>query len=1059
MQPANINYKNMNKNCTLRLLLIICIVFIGTPAKSQTAIYPQHFALDEVTLLDSPYKTAMDRNIDVLLQYDTDRLLTPFVRQAGLSATTDTSSPYYNWEELHPNFENWAWNPSFALDGHVGGHYLSALSLAYAACHDASTKAELLERVNYIISVLNDCQRAFDDNTEGLKGYIGGLPDNSIWTGLYAGNNAQFSERSAWVPFYCIHKAFAGLRDAYLYAGNATALSMLKDMGDWAINVVANFAESDMDSLILWNEHGGMNEVLADLYSLTGDERYLAAAKKYSHKEMLNGMQTLDTTFLDYLHSNCQVAKYIGFERISQVDPSAANYNTAAVNYWTDIVDNRTSVIGGNGVDEYLFPQTENNKYINNSNGPETCCTYNMLKLTENLFDDSHEAKYAEYYENATLNHILSTQDPATGGYVYFTPLRPQSYHVYSVVNEAMWCCLGTGMENHSKYGHFIYTHSADNSVLWINLFTASKLDSDNFSLTQETAFPYGDTSNITVNKSGSYTIAVRHPAWTTDDYKVTVNGSDVTSNVTKGTASYVEINRSWTAGDVITVTFPMELSIEALPEYENYVAIKYGPVVLAACTTSSDPNDENYEELTAQYAGTGRMDHAPGNVTTLKSLNTAPMLIGDRDNILEERISNANPDSLTFTLDVSYTDSEWSTLQLIPFYKAQNARYMVYWNQMTEEEYEENKALEDEAALELENRTIDFVATGEQQSEAGHACSSSGSTTGNAYGEYYRDAYNDSYFEYTMWLDGVEDVSDISIMFRYNVFDAGRTGYIYIDGELLRTVTIPSSVDGADPFYNDEYYIPSSMLIDADGNIKTQITVRMEGSSETFAPGVYYIRLLTGYEGPRLYSFVCTDWITGDTGRIPQSNIVYDEDANTIDMTATGTNNICLNMSDDAMDSYYTRADQNYLVVCGTNLSLVNTDSYLWWLNGVNKGSSFPATYTTDAAGGKQLVVWDITQSGINDNMNNTVNNLTGWTIFGVTSTDSGGNSVITDVSFYSPAEAAETYPELEAVNTGINNIHVAKTRDNRLYNLQGMEITRPARGIYIRNGKKIVF
>ncbi|MCD8202231.1 MAG: glycoside hydrolase family 127 protein, partial [Prevotella sp.] len=678
----------MKKESTIKLLVIICLTFIGIPTKAQNILYPQHFALSDVTLLDSPFKTAMDRNINQLFLYDTNRLLTPFVRQAGLSETSDSASRYYNWEMLHPNFENWTDYPSFALDGHEGGHYLSALSLAYAACHDNAIKDSLLNKINYIVNILNDCQRAFDNNTEGLKGYIGGLPDNSIWTDLYNGSNAQLNERWAWVPFYVIHKIFAGLRDAYIYTGNNTAFDMLKGMGDWAINVVSKIDECDMDTLVLANEHGGMNEVLADLYSLTNDDRYLAAAKKYSHKKMLNGMQTLNTTFLDYKHSNTQVPKYIGFERISQVDPSASEYYTAAINYWTDMVDNRTIAIGGNSVDEHLFPQSKNSNYINNSNGPETCNTYNMLKLTENLFDDFHDAKYADFYEKAMLNHILSTQDPITGGYVYFTPLRPQSYRVYSVANKAMWCCVGSGMENHSKYGDFIYTHSTDNSTLWINLFTASKLDNDIFSLTQETAFPYGDTSIITVNKSGNYTIAVRHPAWTTDDYKVTVNGNDVTGNVTKGVASYVYLDKEWQTGDVITVTFPMELSLEPLPDCDDYVAIKYGPTVLAARTSSNNPDDFNYDALPAQYAGIGRMDHAPGTVTDSLSLSSAPMLIGERDNILKQRIIDSNPKELSFTLDVSHEGSEWTTLELIPFYKAQNARYMVYWKQLTEEEY-----------------------------------------------------------------------------------------------------------------------------------------------------------------------------------------------------------------------------------------------------------------------------------------------------------------------------------------------------------------------------------
>ncbi|MCD8303013.1 MAG: glycoside hydrolase family 127 protein [Prevotellaceae bacterium] len=1043
-----------------KLVLTLCLTACLGSASAQEALYPQHFALSEVTLTDSPFKTAMDLNIEQLLAYDVDRLLTPYVRQAGLSETTDETSPYYNWETLHPNFENWAWNPSFALDGHVGGHYLSAISLASAACHDEALKAQLLERVNYMVSVLADCQAAFADNTEGLKGYIGGLPDNSIWTELYKGSNTQYNSRSAWVPFYVVHKTMAGLRDAYLYAGNETALTLLEGLGDWGIEVVAKIDASDMDSKLLSVEHGGINEIYADLYALTGEARYLEAAKKYSHQEMLNGMQTLNTTFLDYKHANTQVPKYLGFERIAQVDPEATEYHTAALNFWTDVAENRTVAIGGNSVDEHFLAADQTSNYISNSNGPETCNTNNMLKLSETLFDVSHEAGYADFYENSSLNHILSTQDPLTGGYVYFTPLRPQSYRIYSVVNEAMWCCVGTGMENHSKYGHFAYTHSEDNSTLWVNLFLASKLESENFALTQETSFPYGQTSTITVNKAGTYTIAVRHPAWTTVEYKVTVGDEDVTGDVEQGKASYVYISRDWNEGDQVTVSFPMELSLDVCPNYNDYVALRYGPTVLAARTTSNDPEADDYEELTAQYAGTGRMDHAPGSMETLMSLASAPMLIGERNEILQ-RVTEKNPEELTFSVDASHEGSKWGTLELAPFYTVQNSRYVVYWNQLTEEEYANSDMAGQEAEeMALEERTLDKVATGEQQDEAGHNCeASSDSSTGVSSGEYYRDATANGYFQYDLSLAGATLDDDISVMFRFNIYDAGRVGLIYIDGELLRTVTIPSSMSGADPFYNAEYLIPASMLTDEEGNLKTQVTVRMQGSGSGYAPGVYYIRLLTGYEGRKAYTFLCTDWVTGDSGRAQQSNFSYDEDNNTLTVTASGTNNICLNLSSDGMEKYYTTNEQTLLLVCGTDLSLASGDSYLWWLNGTNKSSSVAPTYALETSEGGELIVWDISQSNLDDTMKESINDVTGSTIFGLTSTASTGASTLSDVGFYSPDEAADKYEELAFLSTGIAPVQSASA-DQQMYDLRGVAVPtgHATKGIYIADGKKVV-
>ena len=197
----------MNKKL-LSVTLASSLLF-ATGANAQSEIYPQHFDLSEVTLLDGPMKTMMEVNDELLLKYDTDRLLTPFIRQAGLSK--DPSSKYYGWEEKHPNFRNWGGDAGFDLSGHVGGHYVSALALAYAATNDADMKEKMKERLDYCLNIMKDCQAAYKNDTKGLKGFIGGQPLNHIWTGLYAGDLTEFRKSGGWVPFYCEHKVLAGL--------------------------------------------------------------------------------------------------------------------------------------------------------------------------------------------------------------------------------------------------------------------------------------------------------------------------------------------------------------------------------------------------------------------------------------------------------------------------------------------------------------------------------------------------------------------------------------------------------------------------------------------------------------------------------------------------------------------------------------------------------------------------------------------------------------------------------------------------------------------------------
>jgi DUF1680 family protein len=323
-------------------------------------------------------------------------------------------------------------------------------------------------------------------------------------------------------------------------------------------------------------------------------------------------MQTLNKTFLDGKHANTQVPKYIGMERIFEQDATANSYKKAAENFWQDVAQNRTVCIGGNSVNEHFLAAANGNRYIDQLDGPESCNTNNMLKLSEMLADRTGNAKYVDFYEYAMWNHILSTQDPTTGGYVYFTTLRPQGYRIYSKVNQGMWCCVGTGMENHSKYGHFIYTHDST-ATLYVNLFTPSKLESDAFIVTQETLFPginpavsakpsaYAATSDITVGKAGTYNIAIRHPAWAGEQYYITVNDTKVEQEVTKGQASYVTIQRTWEVGDRIKVYLPMELNYTACPNYTDYIAFKYGPILLGAATTAVAEGDGSglpYEAL-----------------------------------------------------------------------------------------------------------------------------------------------------------------------------------------------------------------------------------------------------------------------------------------------------------------------------------------------------------------------------------------------------------------------------------------------------------------------------
>lgn len=821
-----------------KTLISISLTVVSLTATAQSALYPQHFDLSEVQLLDSPFKTSMATNAELLLRYDADRLMTPFVREAKLNKAADAAGRYYKWVERHPSFTNWG-QSGWSLEGHIGGHYLTALSLAWAATKADPSQADLTEklkaRLDYCLDILADCQAAYNDDTTGMKGFIGGQPCTQIWTGLYAGDLAPFRKYGGWVPFYCQHKVLAGLRDAYIYAGSEKAKTLFHGLADWSVNVVSHLTDKDFQAILGW-EHGGMNETLADAYEIFGDQRYLDAAKRYSHKAMIDGMQTVNKSFLNSKHANTQVPKYIGFERIAQNDPTMKDYRLAALNFWQDVADNRTVCIGGNSVGEHFLTQTNCNQYIDNLDGPESCNTNNMLKLSEDLFDDSHNATYADFYENAMYNHILATQDPQTGGYVYFTTLRPQGYKIYSQVNQGMWCCVGTGMENHSKYGHFIYTHKSD--TLFVNLFTASKLTNKHFAIEQQTTFPYKETTSLTVQKAGKYTIALRHPAWAEDGYKVVINGEKQSINIQKGKASYVTISRKWKKGDKIEVRLPMALRLEECPNLPEYVAIKYGPVLLAAATGNDDMGRE--------YGDESRMGHSPAVRTQARPIISSPMLIDKRENVLA-RIRKTG--DLSFTIDASNKDvkAQWGELPLKPFFATHHTRYVIYWYQQTAEQYAASPMAKAEAEREaLERRTVDFVGTGEQQSEAGHQASySDNSSKGNYKGEFYRDANAGGFVQYV--LENKESATDsLNLILRFTTADKGRKCNIYIDGKLLQQYTVQETdAKGNKGFYNYEIAVPDDLLRDAKKAVKTQFTVKVQAPADAKMPGLYFLRLV----------------------------------------------------------------------------------------------------------------------------------------------------------------------------------------------------------------------
>lgn len=1006
---------------------------------AQSRLYPQQFPLEDVEITSGPFLHAMMLNDSVLLAYDKGRLMQPFEKQAGL-------------KESGQAYTNWSGGIGSGLDGHVGGHYLSALAISYAACHDQTMKARLKERLDWFIGRLKDCQDAWDSNANStMHGYVGGVPESyNVWTGFASGNFDKF--RRSWVPFYNVHKIMAGLRDAWNYTGSETCRTMFLKECDWAVNLISNISDTDLQSL-LDIEHGGMNEVLADAYAMTGEEKYLTAAKRYSHNWLLNGMAAHNSTTLDNHHANTQVPKAIGFERIAELAGAKQNYTQfagAAKYFWQDVAENRTIAIGGNSINEWFPAKDKYGDFTTSIEGVETCNSYNMLKLSEMLFNDTHDSRYTDFFENTMLNHILSAQDPVTGGYVYFTPERPQHYRVYSQVDQAMWCCVGSGMEDHGKYGEFVYSHSEGDDTLYVNLFMPTRLEwkSKDITLTQSTNFPYESSTRLKIEGSGSFKLAVRHPSWT-GGFSLKVNGQTVTVAENGG---YAYIDRQWSDGDEVEVSLPMHITVVPLQNYTDYVAFKYGPVLLGAKTS-----DDN---LVGLYADDSRMGHIASGEQ--KNLYSAPMLIGDR-NGLADSVKTINADSLTFHIDGYYNSQKWDNLVLEPFNRIHGSRYMMYWMNITDEKWQSIRAEVEaqEAKEQLKAaRTIDQVVTGTQQSENDHFMQQEGSESGNYSGEYFRHAKAGAWFSYQLNTKGQTD--SVSLLVRYWAGDL-RKFNIYIDGQLLATPDLSGNGTG---FTDVEYYIKPEML-----QGKQTITVKFAAEYSTYAGGIYDVRLMSGYDPNARkyepYTFQARDYTIGDEART--SAVSYDDENNTLTLTQRqqGNNNISIQMSANASDIYSILPSQYLFTIKGYQVSTATGASYLWWMNGANHSSQVAPTYCYTDSDNGIITIWDLRSSGLTDYMNFngtdeilvSNNGKSFVNCLGLTSTSANMTSTISDIGYYSPSEIIAKYPSLGNTPLAINRINADESNEDLpTYNAAGQRIKPTGHGLYIQKGHKYI-
>lgn len=740
------------------------------------------FNLQDVKLLEgSPFKNAMDKDAAYLLEIEPNRLLHRFYKNANLPTKGDV---YGGWE-------------SEGLSGHTLGHYLSAISIFNVT----SGNPEFKKRADYIVDELERCQ------TARKTGYVGAIPgEDSIFGNVAKGiiKTGGFDLNGGWSPWYTVHKLMAGLVDAYLYCDNEKALQVVVKMADWTAETMKNLTEEQRLQMLNC-EYGGMNDVLVNIYAITGNRKYLDLSRKFND-EFVMGKLAEEIDPMPGKHSNTNVPKAIGAARSYELTNTPSD-KTIASFFWKTMVHHHSYVIGGNSSYEYCGEEDKLNDRLSD-NTCETCNTYNMLKLTMHLFCMAPDQELADYYERALYNHILASQNPTNGMMCYFVPLRMGTQKQFSDKFETFTCCVGTGMENHSKYVESIYYQAKDGG-LYVNLFIPSVLDwkGKGIVVKQETAFPEDNriTLSFTVKSPVKFPLYLRNPKWANNEVAIKVNGKIVKAKSNEG--GFLVVDRRWKSGDVVELIVPMKLHTESMPDNPNRVAILYGPVVLA-----------------------GQMGKvAPDPVVGI------PVLLTDDHNV-SNWIKPVENKKLEFK--VKGVGKPFDP-ELKPFYKTYDEFYSVYFDFFTQDEWVARQAdyeAEKKRQQAIENSTIDNFRIGQMQPERDHNLKASEkSYIDEALGRTGREARSGNYFSFDMKVQpGINN----SLLLTYIGDDKNRKFDVKMDGILIATVEWKG--DEAGKFYDLEYAIPAGII---EG--KSTVNVRVEANYDRTAGRIFGCRTI----------------------------------------------------------------------------------------------------------------------------------------------------------------------------------------------------------------------
>ena len=788
------------------VLLVFLFIFLiqvcasaqdENPARLQSrkTIKLNPLPLSHVRLTGGPLKAAQEADAKYLLELQPDRMLAFLRQRAGLKPKAEG---YGGWD-----------GPGRNLTGHIAGHYLSAVSLMWAATGDVRFK----ERATYIVEQLKEIQDAQGD------GYIGALQDGQGVDGkqrfvdLSNGviRSGGFDLNGLWSPWYVEHKLFAGLRDAYRYTDNATALQVEIKFAGWVEKILSKLNDDQLQRMLA-TEFGGMNEVLAELYADTADQRWLVLADKFHQKSTLDSLAE-DHDILAHTHGNTQVPKVYGALMRYVYTGNEPDAETAKF-FWDRVVNHYSFATGGHGKNEY-FGEPDKLDDMVDGRTAETCNVYNMLKMTRTLFSVAPDIRYADFHERALFNHILASQDPRDGTVSYMLPVGRGVQHEYQRKFEDFTCCVGTGMESHALHGAGIYYYKGSEEF-WIGLYAPSiaKWDSAGVEVETTTDFPLGESASVKIRTKTpkKFTLALRRPYWAGDGFSVKVNGQSLKD--IPPADSYVKITRVWKQDDTVDLNLPKVLRKEPLPDNPSRTAIMWGPLVLAGDLGPEVRGNENDEENPPAPS-------APPIVVT--------------DELLQQWLKPESGKPGWFkTTGVGLAQD----IEFAPFYELPRRKYAVYWDVFTPEEWNQRSAAykaEQEKQQKLQAATIAFAQPGEMQSERDF--NEQGENTAPLLWRGRHGRSGKGWFSFDV---PVENTHPVALWVTYGGEGHRKSTFdILIDGKKIgEYVALPRSPEQDAHFVDANYAIPKELI-----GGKSKVTVRFQATDGNEIRGIFGVR------------------------------------------------------------------------------------------------------------------------------------------------------------------------------------------------------------------------